>query len=648
MVYFAFHHQTFKYNRSVRAKCLFYFLIIFCLYLGPSPLPAQAANVSTLPGARVAAKREWLPLMVQKVPFPVFPGAEGFGSKGVGGRGGRVFEVTNLNDSGAGSLRECVEANGPRVCVFRVAGTITLHSDLEIENPYITIAGQTAPGGGITLRAADSTSSVHLQVEASEVVIRYLRSRPGTRTENARALSINNGATGADAVHNVVIDHNSFSWSGDELTITWAHTNNVTLQWNIMAESLPDAPGSGSVGLKGPSLGETGGGFFSFHHNLIAHHTQRLPQISASVGPVDVVNNLIYNPGGLGSTVKNGARVNFIGNYVKSGPNTRITTYVKEEGAAGYYTEENVLEGTIQSFLPPTNKISPAPFNAPPVTTTSAQMAYDQVLQTSGAAYGVNCEGFWFPRRDPVDIRIVQSVVDSSRGHPIPPELTFQQLGFISDPADVGGWPLLDPGTPCADSDHDGMPDIWEIAHFGDTSRGSATDSSSDLDSDGYSDLEEYLNGTDPNEMDIAFNAQPGPTLAPTSTPEPSTTPLPTSSPQPTLSNTETSTAELPSPSPSVSSPTSTAEVMTPEVACPDCPSQSPPLLAARYCDAAGDLVNAPDEDNPRLYIGIGCVPIGPLLNKFEDILPWFVAIGGGILLVLIVYVGFLMKSLKS
>jgi hypothetical protein len=531
---------------------------------------------------------------------------------------------------------------------------------LEIEDPYITIAGQSAPGGGITLRAADSTSSVHLQVEASEVVIRYLRSRPGTRTENARALSINNGSTGADAVHNVVIDHNSFSWSGDELTITWLETNNVTLQWNIMAESLPDAPGTGSVGLKGPSLGETGGGFFSFHHNLIAHHTQRSPQISASVGPVDVVNNLIYNPGGLGSTVKNNASVNFVANYVKSGPNTRITTYVKEEGAAGYYIRDNVLEGTIQSFLPPTNKLSPVPFNAPPVTTTSAQTAYNQVLQTSGAAYGMSCDGSWFPRRDPVDIRIVQSVVDSSRGHPIPLELTFQQLGYISDPSDVGGWPFLDPGTPCADGDHDGMPDTWEIAHFGDTSRGSAVDSSSDLDSDGYTDLEEYLNGTDPKEIEVANTAQSGPTLEPTSSPQPDNIRPPGSTPHdaspmsptspafPASPNAPSSTAEQPSPppSPSPSSPTPTPEEMTPVLTCADCSPSSPPLLTARYCDAAGNPVSAPPEaDNPRLYTAIGCVPIGMILSATGFFLPPFLMIGGGVVLLLIIYVSYLMKT---
>src|SRR3989338_4486206 len=146
---------------------------------------------------------------------PAFPGAEGFGAAAVGGRGGQVIKVTNLNDSGPGSLRQCaVVESGPRICVFTIGGTITLNSDLDIVNPFLTIAGQTAPGGGITLKAANVGSTVHMQIRAPEVIVRYIRSRPGTREMNSRALSINNPQ---NIVHDVVIDHNSFSWSGDEM-----------------------------------------------------------------------------------------------------------------------------------------------------------------------------------------------------------------------------------------------------------------------------------------------------------------------------------------------------------------------------------------------------------------------------------------------
>jgi hypothetical protein len=342
--------------------------------------------------------------------------------------------------------------------------------------------------------------------------------------------------------------------------------------------------------------------------------------------------------------------VNFIGNYVKSGPNTRINTFVRDEGAAGYYLEDNVVEGSIRNFFRREDKLFTRRFNAPSVATTSAQTAYDQVLKGSGASHGLNCDGSWFPRRDTVDIRIVQSVIDTSSGHDIPPEQTFQQLGYISNPSDVGGWPVLDPGSPCLDIDHDGMPDIWEIIHFGDSSRGSATDSSSDLDMDGYTDLEEYLNGTDPKVIDIGFSAPSGPTPEPSPTPQPSPTASPTSTPQPTsaISPTPTSAGPLPSLSaPAAPTPEEIASNASNQT-CPDCQPASPRLSAVRYCDAAGNPVSDAEPGNPRLYIGIGCIPISAFLDQVEVILPWFMGIGGGVLLILLVYVGSLMKSLRS
>ena len=439
-------------------------------------------------------------LPVFRVPVPAFPEAEGFGANAMGGRGGRVIGVTNLNDSGPGSLRACVEADGPRVCIFRTGGTIILNSALMIRHPYLTIAGQTAPGDGITLRAANPTDQSGIYVKTYEVIIRYIRIRPGTVVTNSRALSINAGldAPVDELAHNIVIDHVSMSWAGDEILIAWARTHDVTIQWSILAESLP-AELSDSVGLKGPSLGnEYGGGPYSLHHNLLAHHTQRNPQISATGGPVDVVNNVIYNLGGAGSAVKEGARANFVGNYVKPGPNTRTRVFVDDIDAGGYYVSSNyIYPGRVTRFAPD-NHVSPTRFPAPAVSTTTAVQAYEDVLADAGAIRGLNCDGSWFNRPDAVDIRIVQSVRDGTRGHDIPPSETFEQLGYISSPEDVGGWPSLAAGTPCPDSDQDGMSDIWEQNYFGTLSRGSATDSSGDFDGDGYTDLEEFLNGTNP------------------------------------------------------------------------------------------------------------------------------------------------------
>jgi pectate lyase len=445
--------------------------------------------------------------------LPAFPGAEGYGAQSVGGRGGTVMEVTNLNDSGTGSLRACVEASEPRICVFRVGGTITVNSDMEINDPFITIAGQTAPGDGITLKSSDNHVGSPIHIRTHDVILRYLRIRPGTTGLDNRALSIGNQRK---PPYNVVIDHNSFSWSGDELVIAWYNTENVTLQWNVIAESLPST--DDSAGLKGPYLGSDGGGYYSFHHNLVAHNLQRSPSIAASGGPVDVVNNLVYNGGGIGSRVNNGARVNYVGNYIEAGPNTQMPSYIRDDGAGGLYVSGNVVEGKdiIESFLPAnaTEHVVNQPYDAPAVTTTSAEVAYDQVLSRAGAAYGLNCDGSWFARRDSVDARIVQSVEENTRGH--------EGEGYITTPADVGGWPNLAPGTACPDADHDGMPDEWETAQGLNPEQ---DDSSADKDGDGYTNVEEFINGPPLTGPDVT--PEPGATPEPGVTPDPSDTPEP-------------------------------------------------------------------------------------------------------------------------
>lgn len=422
-----------------------------------------------------------------------FPGAEGFGRLARGGRGGQVFVVSNLNDGGAGSLRECVEASGPRTCVFSVAGTITLNSNLDIENPYITIAGQTAPGGGITLKSASATSSVHLRVETHDVIVRYIRSRPGTSAENARALTVSNSGS---APYNVIIDHVSMSWAGDEIFISWYDTNNITVQWSSMSESLPYADG----GYKGPNLGDGGGsGWLSFHHNLIAHHNQRFPLTRTGEGPIDLVNNVMYNLGTYGhANLRETTKANLVNNYVKPGPNSTISTFVRDSeiSGGGYYHSGNVVEAgwSVDNFASNDHRVS-SRYSAPPITTTSAEQAFEDVLAASGAIHGLTCDGTWFNRPDAVDVRIVESVRNGTRGHSIPRDQTVQQLGFISDPSDVGGWPQLEPGTSCADADSDGMPDVWEQANGLDPN---VDDSAGDVDGDGYTNLEEFLNGTSP------------------------------------------------------------------------------------------------------------------------------------------------------
>ena len=210
---------------------------------------------------------------------PAFPGAEGFGSMTRGGRGGKVIAVTNLNDSGPGSLREACETEGARIVVFKVSGTITLESALKISNPYITIAGQTAPGDGICIR------KYPISIRASEVIIRYLRVRLGNEAEDD-----------ADAISsryqkNIIIDHVSASWSVDE-TVSIYHCENITVQWCLISESMYNA---GHVKGTHGFGGIWGSNYSTYHHNLLAHHSSRNPRFASGCGYTDFRNNVVYN-----------------------------------------------------------------------------------------------------------------------------------------------------------------------------------------------------------------------------------------------------------------------------------------------------------------------------------------------------------------
>ena len=212
---------------------------------------------------------------------PAFPGAEGYGAMTRGGRGGKVILVTNLNDTGPGSLRDACETEGPRIVVFTVSGTITLESRLRISNPYITIAGQTAPGDGICIK------KYPLSINASEVIIRYIRVRLGDESD-----------ADADAISgryhkNIIIDHVSASWSVDE-TVSIYHCENVTIQWCMISESMYD---SGHVKGTHGYGGIWGSNYSTYHHNLLAHHSSRNPRFASGCGYNDFRNNVVYNWG---------------------------------------------------------------------------------------------------------------------------------------------------------------------------------------------------------------------------------------------------------------------------------------------------------------------------------------------------------------
>ena len=417
--------------------------------------------------------------------LPAFPGAEGFGSTTPGGRGGRVLFVTNLDDDGPGSLRAACEADGPRIVIVRVAGTIALKSQVTVRNPFLTFAGQTAPGDGICLRDFPFVVATH------DVVVRYLRSRLGDITGRAEdCIDFYHGAS------NSIFDHCSATWSLDEALSLSGNDANLTIQWCLIGESLNHS--KHPKGAHGYGSLSRANGPVSWHHNLWIHNDARNPRLGDNYGrppypTFDVRNNVIYDFGQTCSGLTQGRlQANYVANYIKAGPSSLARTPIRVGAPSElrFFIRDNVFEG--HDALTANNALffDPAEidgrrqvetvataFGAAPVTTAPAGDAVGLVLATVGAS---------LPVRDPVDARLVEDV---RRG-----------TGRIIDSqAEVGGWPVLKSGPVPVDSDHDGMPDDWEIAHHLDPH--DAADAAADNDHDGYTNLEEYLNRTDPNQF---------------------------------------------------------------------------------------------------------------------------------------------------
>ena len=478
---------------------LFLFLAISVNLTGCLPVPKP---IVTPPTPNTSVTEIFTP---GSSTIPAFPGAEGFGAMTAGGRGGRVIEVTNLNDAGPGSLRAAIEAVGPRIVVFRLAGTIGLESSLMITSPYITIAGQTAPGDGITLRCIKSEVEALILIETHDIVIRFLTLRAGPPSAGDGMMIL---ASDTHDTYNIVIDHNSLSWAVNRNLATWYDVHDISIQWNIFSEGLncsihPKGCHSKGVLLGGYASDENrdnpGAGNISFHHNLMAHNGERNPYIEAS-GVIDVVNNVAYNPFGTFSHIDMIYQlapdlVNYSGNYYKPGPNTEVKYGIKALNAgtpgAGIFIQGNIGPQRESDSLPEINIIDPdsrqfvvsKPFPVEAITTTTALQAYDQVLAGAGANIGLNCDGTFFSRRDAIDTCIVNDVINGTGK-------------IIDDPSEVGGWLTINPATPCADSDHDGMSDLWEQIWGFDPA--DASDGSKDANEDGYTNFEEFLNGVDP------------------------------------------------------------------------------------------------------------------------------------------------------
>jgi hypothetical protein len=432
--------------------------------------------------------------------LPAFPTAEGYGRLASGGRGGRVLHVTNLNDSGPGSLRDAVEQSGPRTVVFDVCGLITLESRLIIRstNSNLTIAGQTAPGKGICLRKYNFG-----MLGATNVIVRYVRVRPG----NISGTTLD--GMGMASSHHCIIDHCSISWTMDE-AFSSRSAKNITLQRTLISEAL-NAAGHKKYppGTEHGYAASIGGDIGSFHHNLLAHCAGRnwslaggLDKKGFYIGRLDLRNNVVYN--WKNRTTDGGAHeVNFIANYYQPGPATKWfyalnAQYGGFPGTQQYYFEGNVMPGhfgltnqtagrtatTERGGKLPTD-YSPwvdQPFFDPFVKTHTAVDAYTNVLANVG------CN---FPALDEHDQRVIAEVrcgtfkfKGSKTGLP----------GLPDSQEDVGGWEdYPESHRPAGwDADHDGMPDVWEKAHG--LNPADASDGNRDMTGDGYTNLEKYLN----------------------------------------------------------------------------------------------------------------------------------------------------------
>lgn len=406
-----------------------------------------------------------------------FPSAEGYGAYATGGRGGVVYHVKTLEDNNQlGSLRYAINQKGPRTIVFDVSGIIDLKSPLEIKENDLTIAGQSAPGEGVCIKGYP------VIINADNIILRFLRFRLGTQ---GSALTAKNR-------HDIIIDHCSISWSGDE-NVSLYNNRRLTMQWSIISESLNNS-----------GYGATLGGYSaSYHHNLFASNNTNNPSFYKSqhttlmdLETVDFRNNVLYNWGVSSINGAASGTYNLVNNYFKFGPATNIPSrsqIVDMTGAGrngivyvsgnfvhtsplqtndnwmGVYPNMDYMKTSKNPFLTRTE------FYHDPITTQSAEIASKNVLKYAGASY----------KRDLPDSRISQSVETFVSG-------ASTTNGLITSPSEVGGYPKYNSDVPKLDSDGDGLPDEYEFQH--NLNPYDAGDGKS-ITKNGYTNLELYLNG---------------------------------------------------------------------------------------------------------------------------------------------------------
>jgi hypothetical protein len=467
------------------------------------------------------------PVDLPQAEIPAFPGAMGGGAFSNGGRGGKVILVTSLEDDGRGTLREACETGGARMVVFNVSGIIRLKSPLIVRAPYITIAGQTAPGDGVCVAGESFWINTH------DVVIRHMRFRRGETWVGRR-----DDAIGGNPVGNIMIDHVSASWGLDEDMSMYRHmyndstdnavekklpTVNITIQNSIFSEALD---------TWNHAFGSTlGGENCTFIRNLWADNAGRNPSVGWN-GIFNFVNNVIFN--WVHRSIDGGdytAMYNIINNYFKPGPLTPKETPIghrilkpesgrsklpyKQYGRA--YVNGNIVEGNDRvtkdnwdggvqvEDMPDAGEYTDAikwnkPLPMPVFPIMTAKESFGYVLDNAGAT---------FPKRDAVDVRITEQVRTGMIKYPENVNLDNVQqfkyrrlpkdsykMGIITDIAQVGGYPEYKSEAPKKDTDQDGMPDEWEVRYK--LNPNDPKDASLDCNGDGYTNIEKYIHGIDP------------------------------------------------------------------------------------------------------------------------------------------------------